>query len=107
MSDSYVISWAVAHQAPLPVGLSRQEYWNGLPFPSLRDLPSPGIKPMPPALQTDSLPLSHLGSSNKKKHFSFLNQEKGKMVVREIICSYYMSMIEGLVLAYLRHRKMI
>ena len=36
------------------MGLSRQEYWSGLSFPSARDLPSPGIKPSPPALQADS-----------------------------------------------------
>ena len=35
---------------------SRQEYWNGLPFPSPRDLPNPGIKPGSPALLADSLP---------------------------------------------------
>ena len=43
----------VAHQAPLSVGLSRQEYWRGFPCPPPGDLPSPGIKPtslMPPAL---------------------------------------------------------
>ena len=74
----FAILWTVALQAPLSMEFSRQEYWHGLPFPSLRNLPSPGIKPMPPAVQTDFLPLSHLGSSNKKIHFSFLNQEKGK-----------------------------
>ena len=36
----------VARQAPLSMGLSRQEYWSGLPFPPLGDLPDPGIKPM-------------------------------------------------------------
>ena len=36
----------VAHQAPLSMGLSRQEYWSGLPCPPLGDLPDPGIKPM-------------------------------------------------------------
>ena len=35
---------------------SRQEYWSGLPFPSPRDLPNPGIKPGSPTLQADSLP---------------------------------------------------
>jgi len=35
---------------------SRQEYWSGLPFPSLGDLPDPGIKHRFPALQADSLP---------------------------------------------------
>ena len=38
------------------MGFSRQEYWNGVPFPSPRDLPNPGIEPQSPALQADSLP---------------------------------------------------
>ena len=40
-------------QAPLSMGISRQEYWSGFPFPSPRDLPNPGIEPesfMSPAL---------------------------------------------------------
>ena len=37
--------WTVAHQAPLSMGFSRQEYWSGLPCSSLGDLPDPGIKP--------------------------------------------------------------
>ena len=37
--------WAVARQAPLSIGLSRQEYWSGLPCPAPGDLPHPGIKP--------------------------------------------------------------
>ena len=47
--------WTVAHQAPLSMGFSRQEYWSGLPFPSPGDLPSPGREPGSPALQADSL----------------------------------------------------
>ena len=35
--------WTAPHQAPLSMGFSRQEYWNGLPFPSPGDLPDPGI----------------------------------------------------------------
>ena len=35
----------VAHQAPLSIGLSRQEYWRGQPFPSAGDLPHPGLNP--------------------------------------------------------------
>ena len=45
--------WTVAHQTPLSMGFSKQEYWNGLPYPPPRDLPNPGIKPtslMSPAL---------------------------------------------------------
>ena len=37
-------------------GFSRQEYWNGLPYPPLGDLPNPGIKPRSPTVQVDSLP---------------------------------------------------
>ena len=37
--------WTVAHQAPLSLGLSRQEYWSGLPFLTPRDLPDLGIEP--------------------------------------------------------------
>ena len=37
--------WTVAHQAPLSMGFSRQEYWSGLPCPPPGDLPDPGIKP--------------------------------------------------------------
>ena len=47
--------WTVVHQAPLSMGLPRQEYWSGLPFPSAGDLPDPGIKSVSPALQVDSL----------------------------------------------------
>ena len=36
----------VAHQAPLSMGFPRQEHWSGLPFPSLGDLPDPGIEPL-------------------------------------------------------------
>ena len=41
-------SWTVAHQAPLSMGLSQQEYSSGLPFPSPGDLPDPGIEPVSP-----------------------------------------------------------
>ena len=47
------IPWTVACQAPLSMGFSRQEYWNGLPFPSPGDLPDPEIEqtsPVSPAL---------------------------------------------------------
>ena len=50
MSDSFEIAWTVAHQAPVSMGFSRQEYWSGLPFPSPGDLPDPGIEPISPAL---------------------------------------------------------
>ena len=37
--------WTVARHVPLSMGFSRQEYWSGLPFPSPRDLPDPGMNP--------------------------------------------------------------
>ena len=48
MSDS-LQPWTLAHQAPLFMGFPRQEYWSGLPFPSLGDFPDPEIK-LSPAL---------------------------------------------------------
>ena len=46
----------------MSMGFTRQEYWSGLPFPPPGDLPDPGIKSASPALQADSLLLSHQGS---------------------------------------------
>ena len=46
--------WTVAHQAPLSMGFSRQEYWNGVPFSSPGDLPNTGTEPGSLALQADS-----------------------------------------------------
>ena len=50
--------WTVAHQTPLSMIFSRQEYCSELPFPSPEGLPDPGIKPT----SVDSSVLSHLGS---------------------------------------------
>ena len=47
--------WTIAHQAPLSMGFSGQEYWSGLPFPSPGDLPNPGMESRSPALQVDAL----------------------------------------------------
>ena len=58
-----VAFWPVAYQIPLSMGLPRQEYWSGSPFPLLGDLPDPGIEPTSPALQMDSLPLGHQGGN--------------------------------------------
>ena len=62
-----------AHQAPLSMGFPRQEYWSGLLCPLPGDLPDPGIKlgsPVTPALQGDSLLLSHQeGQESLLPHF--------------------------------------
>ena len=56
VTSSSLQPWTVVHRVPLSMEFSRQEYWSGLPFPSPRDLPNPGIKPRSPTLQRDSLP---------------------------------------------------
>ena len=58
---TFATPWTVAQQAPLSLGFLRQEYWNGLPFPSPGDLPKPRIKSRSPALQADASHLCHLG----------------------------------------------
>ena len=58
----------IACQAPLSVGFSRQEYWNGLLFPAPGDLLEAGIKPaspVSPAVQADSLPAELSGKNTK------------------------------------------
>ena len=52
----FATPWTVDYKAPLSVGLSRQEYWSGLPFPSPRDLPNRGTEAGSPTLQADALP---------------------------------------------------
>ena len=51
----FATPWTVAYQAPLSMGFSSQEYWNGLPFPSPGYLSDPGIEPMSLAFWTDAL----------------------------------------------------
>ena len=62
----FAMLWTVALQALLPMGFSRQEHWCGLSCPPPGDLPDPGIKlaspAVVPAVQADSLLLSHWGS---------------------------------------------
>ena len=53
-----------AHQAPLSTEFPRHEYWSGLSFPFPGDLSNPGIKPMSPGWQADSLPLTPGKSTN-------------------------------------------
>ena len=55
VSDSFATPWTLAHQAPLSVEFSRQEYWSGWPFSSPGDLPNSGMEAGSPALWADSL----------------------------------------------------
>ena len=61
----FAAPWTVACQVSLSMGFSRQEYWSGLPFPSPRDVPNPGIKPWSPALQGDSVLSEPPGKANR------------------------------------------
>ena len=57
----FVTPWTVAHQAPVSMGFSRQEYWSGLPFPPPGDLSDPWIEPVSltsPALVCGFFPTS-------------------------------------------------
>ena len=85
--------WTVAHQAPLFMELSRQEYCSGLPFSTPEDLPNPGIQLSLLCLlywQVGSLPLCHLGNPDKllpklikkkrdKTHSNKIRNEKEKV----------------------------
>ena len=66
--------WIVACEAPLSMEFSRQEYWSGLPFPSVGDLPNPGTEPGSPALQADSL-LSEPPGKSTEKVLYFIDKE--------------------------------
>ena len=56
LSCVFATPWTAAHQAPLSMGFSRQEYWRGWPFPSPGNLAQPGTERGSPILQADSLP---------------------------------------------------
>ena len=89
----FVTLWTVAHQAPLSVGFSRQEYWSGLPFPPPEGLPDPGIEPVSPAApawQGDSSYAEPSGkpmlrSSRKKKVFfvnlTYSDEDKQSIII--------------------------
>ena len=82
--------WTAAHQAPLSMGFSRGEYWNGLPFPPLGDLTYPGIEPesaaspaLPGRFFTTEPPGKPISS-----HYSYCHMvdEQGKSMASEKYC---------------------
>ena len=73
----FATSWTVAYQSPLSMGFSRKEYWSGLPFPSLGDLPDPGIERRFPTLQADALLSEPPGWLNGGKEFSCQHRRHG------------------------------
>ena len=63
----FVTPWTVSCQTPLSMEFSRQEYWNGLPFPTPRDPPDPRIELMSLYWQVDFYHRRHLEASIKQR----------------------------------------
>ena len=84
------IPWTVVCQAPLSMGFSRQEYYNGQLFPSPGDLPDPEIKSGSPALQADSYQqiLSHQGSKAVEEKTCYGPPGNGKLSQKQqsVVC---------------------
>ena len=80
------------------MGFFRQEYWSGLPFPSLGNLPNPGIKLRPPALQADSLLSEPLGKVEKKEKKSEVAQSCPTLC-HPVDCSLLGSSLHGILQA--------
>ena len=83
VSDSLPSPWTVASQAPPSMGFSRQEYRSGLPFPSPRDLPNPGIEPGSPTFQADALTSEPPGKpfTKQEKNSTLLPRNKYLVIV--------------------------
>ena len=73
MSDSLWFPWTVARQSPLSMGLSRQEYWSGSPFPPPGDLLTQGSNPRVPHLLHCRWILYHCTTWETQQ----VNREKG------------------------------
>ena len=80
----FLIPWTITHQAPLSVGLSRQEYWSRPPCSPPGNLPDPEMEPDSPVLQVDSLPMSHPGNSTEELASCKL---KVGTISQELFCS--------------------
>ena len=89
----FVTLWTVAHQVPLSVRFSRHEYWSGLPFPSPRDFPDPGLNPCLLSLQhwqVGSLPLAPPGKASelivlKEKKRGGAYWEKKVLIIGKVV----------------------
>ena len=85
----FTTPWTVALQAPLPMGFCRQEYWNWLPFPHPGDLSSPGIKPVSPALQADSLLLNYQVSPSRPRACAVALSEPMQRFLTHLLLANY------------------
>ena len=92
-----MISWTIAHQAPLLVEFSRQEYWSELLFPPPGDLPNPGTEPMSltsPALQADSPSLCHLSRGLSQNFIPTVPQCLLEWTTHEVSLTAYFTELE-------------
>ena len=80
----FATPWTVAGQVFLSMGFSRQEYWNGLPFPDPGDLPIPVMEPGSPALQADSL-ISEPPGKSMKVQYTFKMEISGAYQLKQLI----------------------
>ena len=80
-----VTPWVVAHQSPLSVEFSRQEYRSGLPFLSPRDLPDPGIERTSPSLTGGFITMSYLGGQDSYEQLRTVNCNK-ELVLPQALC---------------------
>ena len=82
--------------APLSMGFSRQEFCSGLPFPSLGDLPNPGIEPGSPALQADSFIIW----ATKRLFLNWVMHNLLIELSKFFICSVYKTLIRYMICKY-------
>ena len=73
------------------MGFPRQEYWSGSPAPSPGNLPDPEIKPAPPALQADSLPLESLEKPNAVITASQTHSETDSFMAKNAVPMFSLS----------------
>ena len=84
----FATPWTVAHQAPLSMGFSRQEYWSGLPFHFPGDLSNLGIEPRSPTFQAGSLPSEPPG-----KPVTLYKRLSNKLWAWHFVLFFYLSKI--------------
>ena len=91
----FVTAWPVAHQAPLSMGVSRQEYWNGLPCPPPGDLSDPGIEPVSlmSAARAGRIFITSATWEAYSQPFNSLNQNLSGSVVKVWLMCIYLLII--------------
>ena len=87
----FATPWTVAHQAPLSMGFSRQEYWSGVPYPPPGDPPNPGMEARSSTLQADSLP-SEPSRKPPKNNYNYYKLLTNIHILKEV--DYYIDNVK-------------